>query len=30
MLNIEYYETLTEEFYEIIDTEFNKFAIKIT
>ena len=28
MLNIEYKENLDEEFYKIIDTEFNKFAIK--
>ena len=28
MLNIEYKENLDEEFYKIIDTEFNKFATK--
>jgi len=28
MLNIEYKENLEEKFYEIIDTEFNKFAAK--
>lgn len=28
MLNIEYRENLDEEFYKIIDTEFNKFATK--
>lgn len=28
MLSIEYKENLDEEFYKIIDTEFNKFAIK--
>lgn len=28
MLNIEYKESLTEELYNLIDTEFNKFAIK--
>lgn len=28
MLNIEYRENLNEEFYSIIDTEFNKFATK--
>lgn len=29
MLNIEYKENLDEEFYKIIDDEFNKFAEKI-
>ena len=28
MLNIEYKENLEEEFYKIIDEEFNKFAVK--
>ena len=28
MLNIEYKENLNEEFYQIIDEEFNKFATK--
>ena len=28
MLNIEYKENLEEEFYKIIDDEFNKFAVK--
>ena len=28
MLNIEYKESLDEEFYKIIDNEFNKFAVK--
>jgi len=28
MINIEYIENLNEEFYKMIDTEFNKYAIK--